>query len=255
MKRQVNPEAVPYLILGCGGIGAALRALMFNKFVDEKGLIVSGNPPHILVLLLTAAVVVLTLVTVRKLGGSNRFHDNFSVSPTGGIMAIAAAVGVLSLLIGHWNDHSDNLATAWKVLSILSIPSLIFTGICRIRGKRPSFQFHGIVCLFFAIHLANQYRVWSGNPELADYCWQLLACVGLMLTAYYHAAFDVGLGKRRMQLSISLLTAYFCILSTPDTGYGLFYLTCGLWSISNLASLHPHPRRRKPEAPAPEEPV
>lgn len=254
MKKQINLQAVPYLIVGCGFIGAGLRWLMYHNYIDEKGLLISGNLPGILILILTAGVVALTALAARNAGGSNRFHDNFSVSPMGGIAAIAAAVGVLALLMGHWNDHGDKLAAVWKILGILSIPCLIFTGICRIQGKRPSFQFHGIVCLFFAIHLANHYRVWSGNPALSDYCWQLLASVGLALTAYYRTAFDVGLGTRRMQLAVSLLTAYFCLLSSLDTGYGLFYLTCGLWAIANLVNLHPYqPKFQKAPVSAPEE--
>ena len=247
MKKQLHIEAVPFLILGCGLLGAGLRWLMYRACVDEKGLLLRWNFPMALTLCLTAGVAALVVVMVRKLGGSNRFSHNFSQSLPGGISAILAALGVLALLLAHWGDFADTLHTIWRVLGILSIPSLIFTGLCRIRGKRPSFQFHGIICLFFAMNLANHYRVWSGEPQMADYCWQLLACVGLTLTAYYRAAFDVGLGHRRMQLAVSLLTAYFCLLSIPDRGYGLFYLTCGLWAMANLVKLHPQPSRKAPE--------
>lgn len=247
MKIKLNITTLPYLILGFGGIGAALRALMFGVCVDEKGLLTAFNLPQILVAILSLAVAAGVIGSVWKLKGSNRYFDNFPASLPGGLSAVLAAVGIAVTLVAQWNSAADRLAGSWQWLGVAAIPCLIFTGVCRIQGRRPVFLFNGIVCVFFAIHLTNSYRIWSGDPQLEGYLWQLLASVGLLLTSYYHTAFDVGLGSRRMLLGSSLLTGYFCLLATVNDASSFFYLTGGLWALGSLCNPNPRPRRRRPD--------
>lgn len=251
MKQKWNIAALPLLVLGCGGLAGGLWALMNRLCLDEKGLLVSGNILWILILLLAAAATVGILVISRGLDGSNRYVDNFSSSLSGGVTSFAAAVGILVLMLTNLGSQRSALSALWLVLGFLSVPALILSGICRLRGTRPQFLLHGIVCAFFGIHLACHYQVWSGEPQMTDYVWQLFACVGLTLTAYHHTAFDVGLGRRRLQLAFSLLSAFFCLACLAAEGYGLFYLTCGLWALENRCTLQPRPRRPKPADDAP----
>lgn len=245
MKNLLNIHRLPYLILGSGCLGAALRLWMYATAVDEKGLLITGNIQHTLALILSAAVVAATVAAVWKLDGSNRFAANFPPSRTGGLSALLAAIGIVSVMLDMDFAMMDTLDLIWLVLSILSLPCLAVTGLCRLQGKRPPFYLHGLICVFFCIHLANEYRVWSGNPQIADCIFQLFACVGLALAAYYRTAFDVGMGRRRLQLGVNLLTAYFCFVSVTEPGFSLFYAGCGLWCLTNLCALDPPPRRRR----------
>lgn len=247
MNKKWNTTYLPVLILGCGGVSGALWALMQRFCQDEKGLLNPWNVPGILLLLITLAVSVAVILLTRPLGGSNRYGDNFGPSLPGAVTTFAAAAGILLLVLGDLRSQQDILSIAWLVLGLLSVPSLILTGLCRLKGKRPHFLLHAILCLFFGIHMANQYRLWSSNPELPDYSYQLFACVGLALTAYCHTAFDVGMGRRLRMLPIGLLTAYFCLVCICVEGYGLFYLTCGLWAAANLCAVQPKPRRPRPD--------
>lgn len=244
MKIKWNISALPVLVLGCGGLSGALWQLMLQFCLDSKGLLLFPNLPGILVLLITLAVTVAVILITRPLGGSNRYADNFDSSLFGGITAFAAAAAILLLMLQRVGTQQDLLSSIWLVLGFLSVPSMALTGLSRIRGRRPNFLFHGILCAFFGIHMANQYRVWSSDPQMADYFFQLFSCAGLTLTAYYHTAFDVGMGRRRRQLAIGLLTAYCCLVSLGDQG--LFYFVCGLWSAANLCHFQPRPRRPKP---------
>lgn len=255
MKTKWNIPAFPCLILGLGGFGAALRRLMFSFCLDEKGLLLSWNLPRILVAVLTVLTIATILSAVRRRGGSNRYADNFAPSLPGGISAFLAAAGIAWSLIDGQAIAADSLAKAWVVLGLMSIPCMIFTGVCRIRGLRPSFLFHAVVSLYFAIHLAHHYRVWSGDPELEHYLWQLLASVGLAMTAYYRTAFDVGMGNRRFSLGVSLVTAYLCLLAMADGDGGFFYLGCGLWALLNLCAWEPVPHRPRQSAPQPPQEV
>ena len=253
MKTKWNIAYLPVLALGCGGVSGILWALMLAFCLDEKGLL-KGNLLGPLILLVSLGVAVAAVLLTRPLGGSNRYGDNFAPSKAGAISAFAAALGIGLLLVWNLGAMQDLLSFAWLVLGILSVPALILTGLSRLKGKRPHFLLHSLLCLFFGIHMANQYRNWSSDPQLADYVCQLFACVFLTLTAYFHAAFDVGMGRRLKHLFVSLMAAYFCMACVFVDGYGLFYLTCGLWAAANLCTLQPKPRRQKPapeEAPAP----
>lgn len=246
MNIKWNTAHLPVLILGCGGISGALWALMQRFCHDDKGLLIPWNAPGILILLFTLAVAAAVVLVIRPLGGSNRYADNFAPSMVGAIAAFAAAGGILLLILRNLGVQRDLLSSTWLILGLLSVPAMILTGLSRMKGKRPNFLLHAVLCVFFGIHMANQYRIWSSDPEMLDYAYQLFACVGLALTAYCHTAFDAGMGRRLRMLPVGLLTAYFCLMCICVEGCGLFYLTCGIWAAANLCNMQPKPRRPRP---------
>ena len=245
MKNFVNIHRLPCLIFACGCAGALLRVWMYTGSVDEKGLLIAGNLPNTLALILSAVVILVTCLGVRKLDGSNRYAANFPPSLIGGLSALAMAVGVVSLILQRSSHAEHYLDIIWLVSAAVSLPCLAITGYCRVQGKRPPFFLHCLLSVFLGLHLANEYRGWSGSPQYMEYFFQLFACVGLTLTGYHHAAFDVGMGSRRLQLGIALLTAYFCLLSLAEPGYGLFYAGGAAWCLANLCALEPPQRRRR----------
>ena len=254
MKTKWNIGYLPVLVLGCGGVSGSLWGLMQKFCVDDKGLLKPWNLPGILLLLISLAVVVGVVLLTRPLGGSNRYGDNFGPSRIGGYSAFAAALGILSMLPQGMSGPRDFLSNLWMAMSLLSVPALILTGLSRLKGKRPNFLLHGILCVFFGIHMSNQYRTWSSDPQLVDYAYQLAASVCLALNTYFLAAFAVGIGRRLKQLLAGLLAAYFCLACICVDGCGLFYLTCGIWAAANLCDLQPRPRRRRPAPEAAAEP-
>ena len=85
----------------------------------------------------------------------------------------------------------------------------------------------------FALRMVSGYQNWSADPQLQDYCYYLLAYVTLMLTAYHHAAFHVGVGKHRSVWFFSLMAMYFCIVSLLGTTELYLLLGCGIWAFTN----------------------
>lgn len=248
MKKLVPTKYVPCLILGCGALGLALRWLLYATAVDGRGLLETGNFLIPAIWILTALTALFLALAVFPLDGPNRYGDNFPASISGAVGSFLAAAGILVTALDSSALPQDTLTLVWRILGILSALCLIIAGVCRFRGQRPFFGFHGIVCVFFALHLANQYRVWSGNPQTQDYSLQLFACIFIMLSAYYHTAFDVGLGRRRMQLFTGLMGAYLCCLCLAASDSPLLYPGCGLWLFTNLCPLEPPARRRRPQA-------
>lgn len=253
MKTFLNPKDLP-LAVGLMGIGGALlRLLMMLLATDRRGLI---QPGHILVTLLwvvTALTVLLVTLPVRKLGGSRKYSLNFSASRAA---AFGCGVMALCLLITTaFSLERSGLGYLRYGLGLAAGSCLIFLSYGRFRGINVSFLFHCVVCTFFAIHMVSRYRVWSGDPQLLDYVFEVFACVGLMLFAYQQAAFELDMGNRRKQLCLGLLTAYFCLTALPRVSSPLLYLGGAVWTLTNLCTLTPPPRRKRaaPEAPRPKE--
>lgn len=244
MKIKLKSTQLPVLVLGISGVCFALRWLLYRVAVDEKNLLVSGHPLEVLLWLLTAATAALTVAAVWKLDGSNRYVDNFrpSVESAAGDFLLAIGIGITLLMMGK---SGTKLEWARTVAGCLAAVSLVPAGISRFQGKRPFFAFHSLVCVFFAIYMVSRYQTWSGNPQLQNDVYELFGCVALTLFSYYQAAFDVGSGRRRMQLAMGLLAVFSCVTALAHTEHWALYLTAAIWAATNLCSLTPVPRRQR----------
>lgn len=234
MLKNLKINIAALVTAGVGLLGLGLLALLYATGVDEKGLLVSGHPLMWVLGLVTVAAVALIFLYCRSRTGSDRFADNFPASLPGAIGSFAAAVGVLVTVLTELGSDTSFPGILCTVLGFASVVSFCVTGMCRLKGQRPLSLYHACVCLYFALTLVCRYRVWSANPQLTDSLFCLLASVCLMLTAYHRAAFDAGIGKRRIFLFFSLLTVMFSIMALWGEDGGFLYLYGGIWAITGI---------------------
>lgn len=244
MKAVSRSKYIPLVPLAAGVAGMTARFLLYAAGPDNRGLLPSGHPLHILCWAAAVLAAVFLGVSLRKLDGLNGYERNFPASTLRGVATCAAAVCLLLAAFSSMGQTRDRLNAARLLLAFAGAPCLAAAGICRISGKRPSFLLYALVCVYFAAELVCRYRAWSGNPQLADYCFQLFACIFLMLTAYHRAAFAVGLGRRKAQLFCGLMAAMLCLYSMADAVP--FYLGGVLWTASDLCALE-RPVESEPE--------
>ena len=254
MKQLIKPRLLPLLSLAAGISGLLLQWLLFLLTLDGRGLVAEPHMLHILALLIQGAAIAAFIIGVLPLQGHNRYADNYPASVTGGIGSFALAAGILLTVPSRLSIRGNGLVLLWMVLGGLTVPCLIFTGVCRLRGKRPAFLFHSVTCLFFAVQLVLSCQSWSKEPQISTYIFSLLGCIALMLNAYYRAAFDSGIGRRRMQLFTGLAAGSLCLAALPGSDCPLLLLTGSLWTLTNLCVPEPPRRRRQVEA-SPEAPV
>jgi len=202
-------------------------------------------PLDILVWVVTAAAVVLSLVSVWKLDGSSRYGDNFTASTPAAMGCFALAGGIAASVITDW-DAWTRLELIRNFCGLLAIPAILWVGLCRRQGKRPFFLFHAVVCLYLTLYSVSHYQLWSSRPQLQDWFFSMAGAVLLTLFAYYQTAFDASMGKRRMQLATGLLAAFFCIAAAAAGEDMLLYIGGAVWTLTNLCSLTPVKRRRRP---------
>ena len=244
MNIKLNAKYLPLLAAGMGTLALLGRMALFLLGEDEKGLLIPGHPLDILVWAITAAAALLVIIRVWMLDGSQKYAHNFGPSVPASIGCFVMAAGIALAVLSGWNTVS-RLELIRNVVGLLAVAALIAVGLHRRQGKRPFFLLHGLVCLYLTLYAVSHYQIWSSRPQLQNWLFSTAAGLLLSLFAYYQTAFDEDLGKRRMQLGTGLLAGFFCLAAMAGGEDILLYLGGAAWSLTNLCSLTPVPRRRK----------
>lgn len=247
MKNLKKVEYLPLTVLAFGILGLALRRLLYAFAVDEKNLLVSGHPLETALWAVVLAGVAVIVLFVRKLDGSNAYEDNFGPSAVAALGHFLMGYSILMLVLLDEPGMPGRIGTVWQVMGFVTAPALVWAGFCRLKGKKPFFLIHGLTSVFLLLHVVTHYQHWSGNPQLQDYVFDLFAAVMLMLFSYYAAAFEAGMGKRRMQLATGLLALLLCGVSLSGTEFPGLYVSGSVWAAADLCRLMPKPKPRESE--------
>lgn len=246
MKRFLQPVVLPFLILGAGGIGIALRIWLMLGGTDKKGLLLAGHPAQTLLWILVALVFAALFLFTRDLKRAPKYTFNYPPSVIGAIGAGAAAVGILLASIQELSAGGDMLATVCGGLGLGCTTLLAVIALCRWKGYRYSVILHGLVCVYAMLHLVCKYRQWSSEPQLLTYCFQLFCHAALALAIFYRVCFDADTGKRRALAVSHLATAFFGLVAIPGSPDWFYFLTVSLWMLTDLCSLIPAASNRPP---------
>ena len=233
MNLSLKPKYLNFLILGASAAAFALRKTLYAFGFDGRGLLVENHPAALALWGLTAVVaVLLILFALRPQGGA------VTIAPRlGAAGAFAAAAGVLINAMAELARREVPMAPLVGLLGIAAAAALAFTGLCRLKGLRPTFLFHTLICLNFVVRLISHYQIWCADPQLQDYCFQLLGTVCAMLFAYHRAALDMKGGNRRTLVIMGLLGSYCCCLSVVASDAPTLYAGLAAWMITNLGTL------------------
>lgn len=223
------------LTLVTGLVGLGLRFWRFGFVLEPAGLLESGG----------AVTVVLTAWTVAVAAGLLLLIDREEPQPfaVGGIARLGQAIFCAYLIYsGVWMllTTLDYLETVAAVLALVAA----VCGLGVVAGWKGN---HVPLCLYMVVLTISRFRVWSMDPQLANFSFQLLACVSMMLAVYHRAAFDMDMGKPKAWRIWSLLTAYLCIVAATDANR-LFYIVSALWLLCGQIPGKSRPEQLPPEA-------
>lgn len=236
MKRTPVAALLPLLIPALGILGLLLEFWMYTAGIDYRGLLISGHPAWILLIILSVAVTAFLIFHCRQDKEQGTYHQNFPATPMAMVGNILQALGIYLLSLSVLLNAPDSLNTVTAILGLVSATLLVVAGFCRWKGKRPSFLYHALLCVFFAVHLFCQYRHWSFNPQIQDYCFKMLAEICLMMTAYQRATFCLNIGSRRLFRFFSMASVFFCCLALGVLDQVPFYLTAGIGVAFDLCA-------------------
>ena len=228
LLRHYLPSGALLLGLACYD----LRRILYSLYVDETGLLKTGTALEWGVYALTALSVLLFAMAARK-------PAEMDLTPNSVSAAVGQCIGGLGLgwtALRYPGEMPGLLGNLWRILGIASAFCLIWSAWCTCRRENTPFLLSLVPCLFWLTHLIDNYRGWSGQPQLQSYLFALLATMAMALFTYYTAAEAVGMGKPRLRVFAGLSAGYLCLaamLPGPEKTRILFF-TSALWAISCL---------------------
>lgn len=253
-----NGRLFPFLSLMTGMMCLVLQACLHLFFRDGRGLLPENHALHLITLVLLLAFLIFAGLDIFRRNGHNSYRENFPASTLGGITSFLLAGAIaLSLLRRFLNPIEGvvfTLTLFHTVLGVGSIPCLCFTGLCRIRGQRPAFWLHTVLCLFLALELVILCQVWTRESQTQVFTLALLGIIFWMLNAYHHTAFEAGIGRRRMLLFTGIAAGCLCLAALPAVPDRVLFLAGSLWCLSNLCLWESPKRRRRPSPVQADEP-
>ena len=226
-----NLKKDPALAAAAGGVlGLMLRTALYRSGFDDRGILSASHPLHLVCLALTAAMALYLAVQARKLPEQSRDYPRLrkALGLGAGCLLLMHAVALLR----------QSLAPLDLLRCALTGAAAIAMALCALGTRHPA-ACHGLVCAAFAADMLGRYRQWSGNPQLPDYVFHVLAGVVLSLCAYQTLALHTGLGKPKLQKFWGLLGLFLCILCLSGPEPQAFYLSGGLWAAVCLLSIVP----------------
>ena len=177
-----------------------------------------------------AALACLAVSVTRKPCG--KFAAMFQPSKIDGAAGVAGsvllAVGGFLMLV-----QSAGFARLIGGVAILAGACLL-ASLTRARGNMPKVGLYVAVVLFYVVKLFYDFRHWTVDPAVLDYCFWLFAAICFMLATFHAARFCFDLGKRRVLTFFALMGIYFGAVSLADLQGGEALLCAGstLWMLA-----------------------
>lgn len=228
MKNPRKTEYLPWLMLGLGGISWVVRVCLDRFGTDEKGLLIPFHPFELLLLALTAAAAVMIFLGAKQLPEEPATAHR----AIPGLASLAFAVGVLSAVLAMEAYAPVEILT--RALGFAAALGLMVCAVWYLRGKDPCFLIPVVVSVFFALYTVTTYRQWSGKTQLLSVLFAAGGWMLLALTAYYHAARQVGLEKEKLRFGAAMAAAFVCLTAAGQGESALLYATGGIWAALSL---------------------
>ena len=236
MKHPFRFSILPYVTMGAGGLGLALRIWLFSA-TDQKGLLPASHAADTLLYIISALTLGILFLATR--------NPQNTPSEKALLRKIRMPVGVLAgvcLLFSAWMFLTGihvSLAIAACAACLVAGAILIVTTFM----KAPAFSFRVVFTAALMIQTVAQCQIWGAEPQLQVYFFPLMACVFSILAAYQSTALAVGQGKRTLFAFFNQSALFFCCISLNSRLWPL-YLGLGLWMVTQLIYCYP----RKKEA-------
>lgn len=187
----------------------------------------------------TVAVVVLLAVYALFLSRRKKHTAILSRSPVqaAGLCSAALALtgGSAAMFLSPAREFDRGLA----VLGILAAVSWIVQAACSYRGKKPHAAIYFLPVICWGVRLVRDFRVWSRDPVILDYCYSLLALIFALCAMLELGAFAFDRGRRRLTAFFTLGGIFFTAAAMAGaeprdvaiTGGALLYLLTQSWVL------------------------
>ena len=120
-------------------------------------------------------------------------------------------------------------------------------GLDRFRGRKVPAALFMVPALYFAVELIWYFRNWSRDPQILDYCFDLLALISVMCATFHLGGFCFDKGKRRITAFFCFCGIFFCAAAMAEGSFSSIAIHGGsiLWLLTNLSQLLRPIRKRR----------
>lgn len=226
MRAKTNRNVILYLLIGASAIGFLLRYWQQTAAFDEAGLVISGSPSVWALSIFALIVTVLIAVLARSAKPRSVYTETFS---SGAPETAVTVLGGALLLAGCAAAMVQGQRTMpVTVLGIAGAVAMAVIGLQRYRGVVPPAVVHLIPCAYLIVALIVDFRRWSVDPTVLDYCFDLFAAIGAVCAMVNLMGFCFDKGRRRETLFWCLAGCFFSLVAMGDLGLVRCLTTGGL---------------------------
>ena len=245
MKKFLKPMYLPYCALILGALGGLCMYWLHATGVDQRMLLDPFHTGAILAWVLTALMVAAAVLLTQPLSGKLRYDRLFPGSIGGAVGTAVSAVGIAITAWGELNLKTDRIITLSGWMGLLGSVCLLYLAWCRYAKIRPQFWARSVVLVYLILHMLCRYRIWSSEPELLRFFFDLAATVCFLLGTYQRLAMEVGIAQRRWYLGFTMPGVFFAMTALPGSSDRAFLMGMAVWAITDLCSLRNRKSRKQ----------
>lgn len=233
MRAKTNRTLILCLLLATGAVGFFLRRWQLSTAFDEAGLVRSGSPSIWVLSVFALVVTVLAALAAARLDKRSAYRGCFSSgAPEMTVTVLSAALVLAGCVLAMVNGQRTAPVTVLGVAAALAMGAV---GLLRGRGTMPVAAVHLIPCVYLIVTLIVDFRRWSVDPTVLDYCFDLFAAIGTVCATVNLMGFCFDKGRRRETVFWCLAGSFFSMVSQGDMGVVRWLTTGGLtlWLLVN----------------------
>lgn len=210
-----------------------LRRSQLSTAFDEIGVIAGKGHGFVWY---TVVAVVLFAVYAWFLRGRKKYS---SISSRWTPLFVLSCVAAALLAVGSILRLSAGAGASGIVIALGGV----ITAVCWVLtalGRYQARQAHGALFLlpavFYVVDLVMQFRLWTRDPIILDYCYDLLALICTMCAVFQLGGYCFDKGKRRAATFFTMSGIFFnaAAMAGADAPCMLSYLAAALWLLVNL---------------------
>lgn len=227
-----------------------LRLRQLRTIYDETGRIVAGAGWSFFTVFTIAMVLLYAayawFLRPRKKSGA-LVGRTLSVLLGGCGAALLMVLGSGAMLLAPEQGTDRILAVG----GFVTAACWLWTALVRYRGGKPQVWLFLVPVLFFALRLVINFRFWSRDPAILDYCYALFAHISITCALLHMGSFCFDKGGRRVTVFFCLCGVFFGAASMAGARPRELCVMGGvvLWLLTNLwLLLRPGKRRQLGEA-------
>ena len=228
MEKKIGRLPVTLITVLAAAVALILRHMQLRTALDEMGNIMVGAGKGPLTWVCVAFVLLALVYSFLLKPGKTMEQGG---EPLVMVLTLCAA---FLMALGS--------AAVWHTARVIAFGGLV-TAVCwviialkRHQKELPSAVLFMLPALFYAIDLIVEFRDWSRDPVILDYCFELFARIAVMCATFHLGGFSLEKGRRKMTVFFCLCGVVFSATAMAGAGLSgaLTAAAAALWLLANV---------------------